>query len=161
MKIYLEKKPFICIRLETYFTFTKCQLKEAHNVLLHLARYRPSNFGISTDILMHIIQHVCHSPIAEQKYLQEALWDVRFQEVMNDYGMFFLHDLDLDCHCIHEIPTKDPYYCKITMSFKGKVPTNSGPNSQLSTFRSLPTWGHTSLARGQSLYWMGSHCVHE
>ena len=117
MKKYLKKKPFICIRLETYFTFTKCWLKEAQNVLLHLARYRPLNFGISTGILMHIIWHVRHSPIAQQKYLQEALQDVRFQEVMNNYGMFFLHDLDLYHHCIHEIPTKDPYDCKIAMSF--------------------------------------------
>ena len=107
---------------------------KAQNVLLHLARYRPSNFGIFTGILMHIIQHICHSPIAQQKYLWEALQDVRFQEVMNDYGMFFLHDLDLDHHCIHEILTGDPYDCKIAMSFKGQVPkpltVAQTPNSQ-------------------------------
>src|SRR6267154_2915778 len=108
MQRYLRTKPFICINSETYFTFTKCRLKEAQNVLLHLARYRPSNFGISTGILMQIIRHVCHSPPIKHKYLRDALRDVRFQEIISDYGMFFLHDLDLDRHCIDEIPAEDP-----------------------------------------------------
>ena len=134
MKRYLEGKPFICIPSEIYFSFTKHWLKEGQNVLLHLERYQPSNFGISTGILMHIIQHVCHSPVAKQKYLQDALCDIRFQEVMSDYGMFFLHDLDLDHHCIDEIPSEDPDEYKMAMSIDGKVPKpltiSPAPNSQ-------------------------------
>ena len=110
---------------------------------------------------MHIIRHVCHSPIAQQKYLREALRDVRFQEVMNDYGMFFLHDLDLDRHCIHEIPTEDPYDCKIAMSFKGKVPkpltVAQTPNSQPSGLYPLgdtPAWPEVKafIGRGANVF---------
>ena len=89
MEQYLEAEPFICVSSETYFTFTKRRLKEAQNVLLDLARYRPSNFGISAGILMHMICHTCHSPIVKSKYLRDALRDVRFEEIRSDYGMFF------------------------------------------------------------------------
>jgi hypothetical protein len=100
MQQYLKAEPFICVSSETYFTFTKRRLKEVQNVLLYLARYRPSNFGLSTAILMHMIRQTCHSPIVKTKYILDTLRDVRFQEIMSDYGMFFLHDLDLDHHCI-------------------------------------------------------------
>ena len=157
MKRYLEEKPFICIPSETYFSFTKRRLKEGQNVLLHLARYRPSNFGISTGILMHIIRHVCHSPVAKQKYLRDALRDIRFQEVMSDYGMFFLHDLDLDRHCIDEIPSEDPDECKMAMSIDGKVPKpveiTPAPNSQptgLYPLGDMPAWSEVKVFIGRS-----------
>jgi hypothetical protein len=58
MKEYLKKSPFICIPSNTYFTFTKRRLRECQNVLLDLARHRPSNFGISIAILMHRILYI-------------------------------------------------------------------------------------------------------
>jgi hypothetical protein len=60
-------------------------LKEALNILLNLVRYRTSNFGLSTVILMHIVHHTCHSPIGKAKYLLDTLRDVCFQEIMSDY----------------------------------------------------------------------------
>jgi hypothetical protein len=96
-------------------------------VLLDLARYRPSNFGISTSILMHMIRYITHSPIAKQKHLREALRDIQFQTTMNDCGMFFLHDLDLDNHYIKEIPAVDPDGCKTAMSKRGKIPKEVRP----------------------------------
>jgi hypothetical protein len=116
MEEYVKAKPFICIKSETYFTFAKQWLKEAQNVLLNLARYRPSNFGISVGILMHMIHYVCHMPIKVQKCLEDALQDVNFQEIMKDDGIFFLHALDLECHCILEIPSSDPADYKVEMS---------------------------------------------
>ena len=161
MKRYVRKKPFICIKSETYFTFTKCRLKEAQNVLLHLARYRPSNFGISTGILMHIIRHVCHSPTIKHQYLRDALRDVRFQEIISDYGMFFLHDLDLNRHCIDEIPAEDPDDCKMAMSLNGKVPKpltvahppNSHPTG-LYPLGEMPTWSEVKafIGRGATVF---------
>jgi hypothetical protein len=120
MQQYLEAEPFICMSSETYFTFTKRRLKEVHNVLLYLARYRPSNFGLSTAILMHMICQTCHSPIVKTKYILDILRDVHFQEIMSDYGMFFLRDLDLDRHCILQILDADPTVCKEAMSRNGK-----------------------------------------
>jgi hypothetical protein len=127
MKRYLKAEPFICIPSETFFTFTKRHLLEGQNVLLDLARHRPSNLGLSTGILMHLIRHVCHTPLVLQGYLRDALRDVRFEEVMSDFGMFFLHDLDLDRHCIFSIPEVDPDKCKMAMSRDGKLPRPKPP----------------------------------
>jgi hypothetical protein len=131
-------------------------LKEAQNVLLNLASYRPSNFGIPTGILMHMIRTTCHSPIVKLKYLNDALRDVRFKEIMNDYGMFFLHDLDLKNHCILGIPSTDPVACKEVMSRNGKghkplmvaPPPSSGP-SGLYPIGDSPAWAEIKAFIGQ------------
>jgi hypothetical protein len=131
-------------------------LKEAQNVLLNLARYRPSNFGISTGILMHMIRATCHSPIVKLKYLNDALRDVRFEEIMDDYGMFFLHDLDLEHHCILGIPSTDPVACKEAMSRNGKghkplmvaPPPSSGP-SGLYPIGDSPAWAEIKAFIGR------------
>ena len=157
MKEYLKKSPFICIPSNTYFTFTRRRLRECQNVLLDLARYRPSNFGISVAILMHMIRYVCHSPDVKNKpYLQDALRDVRFQEVMSDWGMFFLHDLDLEHHCILEIVASDPDKCRAAMSRDGKVPkilpTPQPPSSTPSGLYPLgdaPAWSEVKAFIGK------------
>jgi hypothetical protein len=127
MKRFLNQAPFLVVKSEVFFTFTRRRLKESQNVLLDLARYRPSNFGLSTAILMHMIRYVCHTPIAKQGYLRDALRDLRFQEIMHDYGMFFLHDLELENHCILSIPTHDPNECGVAMSLGGKLPKPLAP----------------------------------
>ena len=156
MKRYLKRSPVICVPSKTYFTFAKRRLRECQNVLLDLARHRPSNFGLSVAILMHMIRHVCHSPEAKQSYLRDALRDVRFQEVMSDYGMFFLHDLDLEGHCIHEIAAFDPDKCRAAMSRDGKVPKAlPSPQPQCSTPSGLyplgdsPAWSEVKQFIGK------------
>ena len=152
----MKTEPFICVSSETFFTFTKRRLKEAQNVLLNLARYRPSNFGISTGILMHMIRATCHSPIVKLKYLNDALREVRFKEIMSDYGMFFLHDLDLQHHCILGIPANDPVACKEAMSRNGKgrkplmvePPPSSGP-SGLYPIGESPAWAEIKAFIGR------------
>ena len=162
MQRYLKTEPFICVSSDTYFTFTKRRLKEAQNVLLNLARYRPSNFGISTGILMHMIRATCHSPIVKLKYLNDALRDVHFKEIMNNYGMFFLPNLDLKNHCILGIPSTDPVACKEAMSCNGKghKPLMVAPPSKFGTIWSLSHWRLSSLGRDQSLYWTGCSGIH-
>ena len=105
---------------------------------------------------MHIIQHVCHSPVTKHTYLQVALQDIRFQEVMSNYGMFFLHDLDLDHHCINEIPTEDPDECMMAMSIDGKVHKpliiTPAPNSQptgLYPLGDMPAWSEVKVFIGR------------
>ena len=96
---------------------------------------------------MHMIQATCHSPIIKLKYLNDALRDMHFEEIMEDYGTFFLHDLDLEHHCIHGIPSTDPVACKEAMSCNGKghkplmvaPPPSSGP-SGLYPIGYLPAW---------------------
>ena len=105
---------------------------------------------------MHMIRHVCHSPIIKHRYLRDALRDVRFQEIISDYGMFFLHDLDLDLHCIQEIPMEDPEDCKKAMRLKGKAPrplTLAQPPNPPPTghypLGEMPTWSEVKAFIGQ------------
>jgi hypothetical protein len=126
---------------ETFFTFTWRRLKEAQNVLLDLVRHRPSNFGISTALIMHLIWFVCYTPVAKKGYLHDALRDVQFEEIMSDYGMFFLHNLDLENHCIHAIPPRDPDTCMVAMSLSGKLPKPLAPFQPLN----LTPTGHYPL----------------
>jgi hypothetical protein len=70
-----------------------------------------------------MIHYVCYSPdIKNKPYLWDALRDVCFQEVMSDWGMIFLHDLDLKHHRILEIIVSDPDKYRAAMSRDGKVP---------------------------------------
>ena len=105
---------------------------------------------------MHIIRHTCHLPTVKAKYLLDALRDVHFQEIMSDYGMFFLHDLDLDRHCILGIPDTDPTACKEAMSHNGKgrkplmvaPPPSSGP-SGLYPIGDSPAWAEIKAFIGR------------
>jgi hypothetical protein len=107
MKRFIRQSSILVIKSKTFFAFTSRRLKEAQNVLLNLAKYRPSNFGISTAILISNaydtfhLPHTCHQEGLSLGHLR----DIHFEEIMTDCGMFFLHDLDLDHHCIHSIPT--------------------------------------------------------
>jgi hypothetical protein len=76
---------------------------------------------------------------------------------MYDYGMSFLHDLDLDRHCIGEIPAVDPDDCKAAMSWDGKVPKPlivvQRPNSEptgLYPLGEMPTWSEVKTFIGHN-----------
>jgi hypothetical protein len=63
-----------------------------------------------------MIHQMCHSPIVEAKYICDTLRDVCFEEIMSNHGMFFLHNLDLDCCCILGISDINLTTCKEAMS---------------------------------------------
>jgi hypothetical protein len=164
MREFIRRSPLLVVKSETFFAFTRRRMKEGQNVLLDLARYRPSNFGISTAILMHIIRYVCHTPVVKQGYLRDGLRDVRFEEIITDYGMFFLHDLDLEHHCITSIPAKDPDGCKVAMSLSGKLPKLLGPAKPANTaptglypLGDSPSWGdiRAFIGRGANIFMKG------
>lgn len=110
------------MKSKVYFKFTKWRLLELQNVHLQLAHYRPSNYGVSTSVQMHLMCHTCHSPEVKKDYLMDALRELRFEEIMMDYGMFFIHNLDLENHYIRCIVKVDPETCREHMGRGGKVP---------------------------------------
>lgn len=71
----------------------------------------PANLGISTSIMMHLMLQTIHSPIPDKPYLRKALRDLRYEEVANTFGMFFVHDLDTTKWVIECIDEKDPVDC--------------------------------------------------
>ena len=108
----VESDPFLLVLSDVFFLWLARQLLELRNVQLVLARARPSNYRVTTTIIMHLICHTCHSPIIEKDYLWDALRDLRFEEIRETFGMFFLHDLNMDGKYISEIITEDPPHCR-------------------------------------------------
>ena len=108
----VESDPFLLVPSDVFFPWLARRLLELRNVQLALARARPSNYGVTTTIIMHLIRHTCHSPIIEKDYLRDALRDLRFEEICETFGMFFLHDLNMDGKYISEIVTEDPPHCR-------------------------------------------------
>jgi hypothetical protein len=107
MKTYVKQSSFICVSSDTYFSFTKHHLGECQNVLLDLARHSPSNFGLSVAILMHMLRNIPHSPVAQTGYLRDALRHVHYDKVMDEFGTFFLHKLDLEKAVLIQIEEQD------------------------------------------------------
>src|ERR1700728_3314532 len=104
MELYLVgATPILAVKTEVYFKFQIRRMKELQNVQTHLSKYRPANYGTMTAVLMHMIRHIPHSPVAQTGYLRDALRDLRFHEVMDRFGTFFLHDLDLEHATLFEI----------------------------------------------------------
>src|ERR1700733_11057896 len=97
MRTYLEdREPILAVKSELYFGFQIRRVKELKNVQIHFSRYRPANYGTITSVLMHMLRHIPHSPAAQTGYLRDALRDLHFDKVMDKFGSFFLHDLDLE-----------------------------------------------------------------
>jgi len=55
----------------------------------------PPNYGILTGLLTYLLQSVLYTPTMVSSYVNESLALLRFREVVDRFGMFFLHDLDL------------------------------------------------------------------
>ena len=116
MESYMDAQPILAVKSEVYFGFQIRRMKELRNVQTYLSKYRPANYGAITAVLMHMIRHIPHSPVAKTGYLRDALRDLRFHEVMERFGTFFLHDLDLDHATLSEIDEEDSDACLLSMS---------------------------------------------
>ena len=112
MEDFAESQPFIVVRSQVYFQWLSLRLRALKEVQLLLAIEGPSNLGISTSVLMHLMRQTVHSPIIDKPYLAAALRDLRYQEIMQGFGMFFLHELDTDLTVINQIETVDPEECR-------------------------------------------------
>jgi hypothetical protein len=56
---------------------------------------------------MHLIRHAATTPINKLRYLNAALVDVKFGPTIERFGMFFLHDLDIDTGTIEVLESED------------------------------------------------------
>jgi hypothetical protein len=118
MKRYLSrtKSPILAVKSEVYWGFQIRRMKEIRNVQLHLSKSRPKNYGTITSVLMHMMQYIPHSPMVKTEYLKDALRDLYFDQVMERFGTFFLHDLDLKRGTLIRIDRKDSIQCLLDMS---------------------------------------------
>jgi hypothetical protein len=153
MSTYLiEANPIMAVKSEVYFAFQIRRMKELQNAQTHLSLYRPSNYGTITAVLMHMLRHIPHSPPARTGYLRDALRDLHFEKVMDKFGTFFLHDLDLEEASLPSINEDDTDECllamgrckslkqiKEKMAVDAMVIANEEPTAQF-PIGSAPTW---------------------
>jgi len=153
------------VKSELYFGFQIRRAKELKNVQIHFSRYRPANYGTITSVLMHMLHHIPHSPAAQIGYLRDALRDLHFDKVMDKFGSFFLHDLDLENAILLEVAQTDTDECLLAMSWltslkqiKDKramvttVVDNEEPTEQF-PIGNAPTWDEiaSAMARNPNL----------
>jgi hypothetical protein len=72
-----------------------------------LAALHPPNYGTISTIVIHLIRHLMVTPQVSHQFLARSLRDSRFEEVMMDFGMFFLHNLDLETMALLDCQEED------------------------------------------------------
>jgi hypothetical protein len=159
MGTYLEHAtPILAVKSAVYFEFQSRRMKELRNVQIHFSKYRPANYGTITSILMHMLRHIPHSPEPKVEYLTDALRDIHFYKVMDSFGTFFLHDLDLEKATVFGIEEKDGDKCLLAMSrakslrrvkeirdMEVAVANNEEPTAQF-PIGNAPTWEEMTSA---------------
>jgi hypothetical protein len=116
MSTYLrDANPILAVKSEVYFAYQIRQMKELQNAQTHLSLYCPSNYGTITALLAHMLQHIPHSPVAKTGYLRDALTELQFDKVMDQFGTFFLHNLDLENASLLGINENDTDECLLAM----------------------------------------------
>src|SRR5258705_5461998 len=83
---------------------------------MYKSMYRLANYGTITGLLMHMLCNMPHSPVAQTSYLRDALRDFHFDMVMDRFGTFFLHELDLEKVVLPDITKEDTVECLLAMS---------------------------------------------
>jgi hypothetical protein len=144
---YLSRKPLMAVKADIFYRFQAKRTMELMNVQFHLARYRLKAYGTASALLMHLIRHVSHSPIAKLGFLRDALMAVRFDSVSKRFGMFFLQDLDIEHAFIGEIMSEDDKDCKNAMgqaktgkSRPGRAPLKNSEPSEQYPLGKNPSW---------------------
>jgi hypothetical protein len=70
---------------------------------------RPLNYGTISTLLIHLMRHVMVTPRVTHNFLAKALRDVRFEEVMMAFGVFFLQELDLEKGLLPDVQEEDDF----------------------------------------------------
>ena len=106
----ISSRPIVWLLSSTWFSFLHRRLKrltELHE-RLYQRRERPSNYGILTGLFAFMMQSVLFTPPQVDSYVRESLNLLCFREVVEHYGLFFLHDLDMTLNtCLPEILQMD------------------------------------------------------
>lgn len=102
----------IWVPSKMFFAFTKRRLQDLEATQMLMSRSRPSNFGLSTTIIMHLIRTVCHAPEVRMAHLKRALTALHFEGSSARFGMFFLHSMSFEQGFIDDIEWEDDSQCK-------------------------------------------------
>lgn len=106
----ISSQPILWLPASTWFQLLSRRLKrltELHE-RLYQRREHPPNYGILTGLFAFLMQSLLFTPPESDPYVTESLNLLCFREVVERFGMFFLHDLDLTLNnCLPEILKMD------------------------------------------------------
>jgi hypothetical protein len=103
---------------------------------LSIMQARPDNYGLITSILSHMLQHTGVSAVTTDGDVVRALADVRFQEIKQRFGCFFLHNLDIEKGSLPDIEATDPPGVLWALKGKKAVPEKDPPEATNGTDQS-------------------------
>ena len=93
---------------QTFFEWVSRRLTELKNVQLKVAIAKPSNLGLLSWLLVHLMQHVMTTPMTTKSFMNDVLMDVNFAGVIGESGMFFLKELNVEMLMVDGIDCMDP-----------------------------------------------------
>ncbi|KZP26425.1 hypothetical protein FIBSPDRAFT_949307 [Athelia psychrophila] len=111
MKAYSQDHPITWVASKTFFQFNQRRLLALAAIQRRMAAIRPSNYGLTSTLIMHLIRSVCHAPVTRLPHLKRAFIDLSFELNSERFGIFFLHSLDLDACLIADIEPVDDAVC--------------------------------------------------
>ena len=91
-----KTKPMLWMKSSVYFEFLRRRLDGLVEVQSELHRRSPENYGVLSGVVSYMLQSVLSTPARVEGYVREALRNVHYYQVMDRFGMFFLHDLDTE-----------------------------------------------------------------
>ncbi|KDR65181.1 hypothetical protein GALMADRAFT_148904 [Galerina marginata CBS 339.88] len=104
---YLSSGPIIWIRSTTFFQFLGRRLTEVKNLQISCYKERVPNYCLISAVNGYLLRHVMVTPLVKNRYLAEALRDLRSREIMATFGAFFLHNLDTGAMYLPDISQED------------------------------------------------------
>jgi len=107
---YLESDPILWLPSSLWFGFLSRRVFELQKTQMTLQRqqHRRPNYGVLTSIVTHMLRCVSSTPIVYEAHLRESLLALNYQPTIDRFGMFFLHDLELEkVKCLPEVQAKD------------------------------------------------------
>jgi hypothetical protein len=104
----MHSKPYLWLPSKTWFEFLSRRISVLRETQRFLAEREPPNYGIMTGLLTYMLQSTLFTPPIVSSFVKESLSLLRFSQVVDRFGMFFLHDLDLTQeNCLPEVLDRD------------------------------------------------------
>ncbi|KAF8325136.1 hypothetical protein F5887DRAFT_901684 [Amanita rubescens] len=103
--------PFIWLPSKTWFEFLWRRLEslfQCQMQLYHRKPHIPTNYGLMSTLFAFLMQSTLFTPPFIRPQLKESLTSLNFSPLVNRFGMFFLHDLDMSKElCLPEVAEVD------------------------------------------------------
>src|SRR5277367_5481516 len=100
--------PILWIPSHIWFNFLSKRMQSIYQVQHQLYTTHPPNYGILMGLLTYLLQSILFTPQTVSSYVNESLALLQFHQVVDRFGMFFLHDLNLNQRiCLPPVLRKD------------------------------------------------------